>query len=56
MKTKSYENGVLLFMANRKRIRKTIRMVLKETEREQLKLRRCRKSRTKTATNKKGNS
>lgn len=31
---KSNENGVLLFMAKRKRIRKTIRMVLREAKRE----------------------
>ena len=36
MKTKSKENGVLLFMENRKRIRKTIRMVLKDVRRERL--------------------
>lgn len=36
MKTKTKENGVLLFMENRKRIRKTIRMVLKDVKKERL--------------------
>ncbi len=36
MKTKSKENGVLLFMENRKRIRKTVRMVLRDVRKERL--------------------